>query len=68
MDNDLEIEIFVNPSRKKKRWSLYMESIGSNLSIIKERFEDEHTLHVNQVLLTGDYDDCTSDEEIWGYD
>ena len=45
-----------------------MDAIGSNLKILQERFEDQKTLHANQVLLTGDYDDQTSDEEIWGYD
>ena len=68
MENDLEISIFVNPSRKKKKWTLYMDSIGSNLKIIQDRFEEEHNLYANQVLLTGDYDDCTSDSDLPGYD
>ena len=64
----LELEMFVNPSRKKKSWGVYIDSIGTNMKLIRERYEDEKTLHANQVLLTGDYDDQTSDEEIWGFD
>lgn len=59
--------MFVNPSRKKKKWATYMDKIGYNVKLIKERFDNEN-LHANQVLLTGDYDDATSDEEIPGYD
>ena len=67
MDKENEIDVYVNPSRKKKRWATFVEKIGHNLKLIKERFDDE-TLHANQVILTGDYDDATSDEEILGYD
>ena len=67
MDKDFEIELYINPSRKKKTWSNYMDKVGTNVKLIKERFDDE-TLHANQVLLTGDYDEATSDEEITGFD
>ena len=66
MDKDHEIEMFVNPSRKKKKWSVFMDKIGYNVSLINKRYNDD-TLHANQVLLTGEYDDATSDEELPGY-
>ena len=67
LDKEHEIEVYVNPSRKKLRWATFLEKIGYNMKLVKERFDDE-TLHANQVLLTGDYDDATSDEEIGGFD
>ena len=64
---NLEIEVFINPNRKKKQWKDFKLSIGHNLQVIKERYDDK-SLQVNQVLLTDEYDDQTSDEEITGYD
>ena len=49
------------------RWNTFYKSIGRNLAEVRERFEDPN-LHTNQVILTDEYDDATSEEEITGYD
>lgn len=49
------------------RWNTFYKSIGPNLAQVRDRFEDPN-LHSNQVILTDEYDDGTSDEEISGYD
>ena len=67
LDGELEVEKFINSSRRKMRWKAYMERIGDNLEVILERF-DNPGLHSNQVLLTNEYDDQTSEEEIPGFD
>ena len=67
LENDLEVEKFINPPRKTKSFKAFLEKIGNNLVIIHERFEDPG-LHTNQVLLTDEYDDGTSDEDIPGFD
>ena len=67
LDNDLEVEKFIDSRRRMKRWKAFMERIGSNLVSIGERFNDPE-LWTNQVLLTDEYDDQTSDEEIAGFD
>ena len=64
---NLEIEIFINPKRKQKQWNLFYKSIGHCLLVIRERYDDK-SLQVNQVLLTDEYDDQSSEEEIKGYD
>lgn len=67
LEDDLEVEKYINPARKSKSWNAFMKKVGSNLQTIHERFEDPG-LHTNQVLLTDEYDDQTSDEDIPGFD
>ena len=67
LEDGLEVEKFINPARRTKSWKVFMNKIGANLKIIHERFEDPG-LHTNQVLLTDEYDDGTSDEDIPGFD
>ena len=34
LENDLEVEKFINPKRKAKSWKAFMDTIGDNLKII----------------------------------
>ena len=67
LEDDLEVEKFINPKRKSKSWKAFHDRIFTNLQIINERFEDPG-LHTNQVLLTEEYDDQSSEEDIPGFD
>ena len=54
--NELEVELFIDSQRKKKKWNTFYKLVFTNLEIIKER-HDNKSLHTNQVLLTDEYDD-----------
>ena len=44
LDNDLEIEMFIDPKFKSQKWDSFLEKAGENIDIIKERLEDDDLL------------------------